>query len=246
MEYIGKKNDLVNDNISLKEFCDLCLDLGDINSKRDLIQLVPALMALSNNDKILEEFYIEELKDIHSFKKKQASGIVQTLTLAKLHNCDIRLVLWPHIESYDPLSSDHRFAYGAAHDHNFNFISVGYSGPGYITEMYEYDRGSLNGVLGESVNMSHIGDYTLSKGDVMIYEAYKDIHIQRPPMSLSSTINVIPNNGFLDYQYFFDLEKKTLISIIEESSQEAYLRKLIKIVDSQYALNAYNERFGKA
>ena len=45
------------------------------------------------------------------------------------------------------------FFYHVPHDHNFSFLTVGYLGPGYWSEYYEYDYGEVVGMPGEKVDL---------------------------------------------------------------------------------------------
>ncbi len=58
----------------------------------------------------------------------------------------IRANFWPSPrDSVFKLSGTSPFFYGLPHDHNFSFLTVGYLGPGYWSEYYEYDYAAVTG-----------------------------------------------------------------------------------------------------
>src|SRR3546814_33924 len=75
------------------------------------------------------------------------------------------------------------FFYGKAHDHNFSFLTVGYMGPGYWSEYYEYDYANVAGYVGEKVNLRYIEKSKLDEGKVMLYRIHRDVHLQLPARS---------------------------------------------------------------
>jgi hypothetical protein len=83
------------------------------------------------------------------------------------------------------------FSYGEAHDHNFDFYTCGCFGPGYSTDIYEYDPDSVVGLPGEPVKLTFLERTSLPEGKVMFYRASRDVHVQLPPPSLSVSFNLI-------------------------------------------------------
>lgn len=226
--------------ISLSEFCRKCEAYGRISTIDDYKQLAPLLRALAANETLLNDFYLMELKDIEAFKNKQSlSG--QNLNLANLKNCDIRMVFWPKKSSNDSISTLKAFSYTIPHDHNFHFMSIGYSGPGYLTNMYTYNHKKVSGCVGERIDITTLGTYNVSKGDIMIYEESRDIHTQIPPNDFSITINIIPKQRFRNYQYYFNLETNTISEVVQESSQLKYLEKLAKQIGTSDILRSYEQ-----
>lgn len=73
------------------------------------------------------------------------------------------------------------YSYEAPHDHNSNFLTVGLYGPGYETEMwqYQYEDGLKPG---DKVDHSYLGRKVLGLGDIMYYEKSKDINSQLAPL----------------------------------------------------------------
>jgi hypothetical protein len=139
----------------------------------------------------------------------------------------LRAAIWPspsdHVFQTSGAAS---FVYGAPHDHNFDFLTVGYCGPGYASDYYEYDYEAVAGFPGEAAGLRHTGRATLSPGKVMLYRRHVDVHSQLLPESLSVSLNVMrvdPAQGWFD-QYGFDLARGTVARWLNANAAEAFLR----------------------
>ena len=118
------------------------------------------------------------------------------------------------------------FVYGMPHDHNFSFLTSGYTGPGYRSDYYEYEYQDVVGYPGEDAELHFIERSALSEGKVMLYRAHRDIHSQLPPEALSVSLNVMhvdPAQGWFD-QYGFDLERFEVTRVLSPNATEAFLR----------------------
>ena len=111
------------------------------------------------------------------------------------------------------------------HDHNFSFLTVGYLGPGYWSDYYEYDYGEVVGFPGEEVDLRFVEKARLEQGKVMLYRAHKDVHLQLPADEMSVSLNIVETSHssvFRD-QYRFDVENRTIAGIMTRTSLEPML-----------------------
>jgi len=113
-------------------------------------------------------------------------------------------------------STDHDtqvYSYDLAHDHNFDFLTVGYCGPGYTTRTYEYDSRDILGVVGEKVGLRFVEETTLPRGKVMYYRKSRDVHTQKPPEALSVSVNLMVNatDQSRRQQYYFDTDAGSIL-----------------------------------
>ena len=119
------------------------------------------------------------------------------------------------------------FVYGLPHDHNFNFLTLGYFGSGYWSDYYEYDFGEVAGCRGEEVpSLRFIERSALDLGKMLLYRAHLDVHAQLPANDLSVSLNIMHASGaqgWLD-QYRFDLDQGRIKAIVSGGSSEAFLR----------------------
>lgn len=128
----------------------------------------------------------------------------------------IRANFWPAMDDPVARASGHaHYSYHAAHDHNFDFLTVGYLGPGYCSDWYEYDHDRVIGFAGEPVTLRLTESGQLTPGRLLHYRAHRDIHTQHPPASLSVSLNIVTENPGLLWrdQYQFDLSSGTISGI---------------------------------
>lgn len=139
----------------------------------------------------------------------------------------LRAGIWP--SSADPMmrnSGASAFAYGLPHDHNFDFLTLGYFGPGYWSDHYEADYEAIAGYHGESVRLRPAGRYRLEEGAIHHYRAHVDVHVQWPADRLSVSLNILHTGGaqgWLD-QYHFDLNKGVIAGQLAHGASEAFIR----------------------
>ena len=186
------------------------------------------LRRLGNNAAFLGDLLIDNLSQRHREEPAGQSYGPQSIILsAHRGHCFLRANVWPG--ENDPLlkASGHSpFLYDMPHDHNFHFLTLGYFGPGYWSDYYEYDYAQVAGWPGEPVNLIAKGRQQLEHGKLMLYRAHHDIHRQLPAETFSVSLNVMHTNpamGWLD-QYRFDLDAGTIGGIVNHGSTDAFLR----------------------
>ena len=187
----------------------------------------PLLKRLANNRQFLADVAVAELKD--RCRRQSASNRYSSQVIM-LHKASekyyIRANFWPSPrDSVFKASGTSPFFYHIPHDHNYSFLTVGYLGPGYWSDYYEYDYENVVGVPGETVDLKFIERARLEPGKVMLYRAHRDVHDQLPADEMSISINIMhaaPGIAFLN-QYRFDVKSCEIVSILNRSSSEALL-----------------------
>lgn len=206
--------------IELDEFIEYAEEHIDMRDHETLKAAAPMMKALGNNRAFLANKINEELEKIANFQEDNLYG-AQVLMLGRRKRFFMRACFWPSEEdkSYQQSGPD-AFFYYLPHDHNFNFLSVGYYGPGYKSEYYEYDHDKVVGLTGEVVDLKYVKTSKLDQGKVMLYRAKKDIHYQIPPESFSISLNLMEDSVDLPRinQYRFDLKSKSINRIINRNS----------------------------
>lgn len=186
------------------------------------------LRRLGNDRQFLGDLLIDHLTRRHREEPDgQGYGPQSIVLSAHRGNCFLRANVWPG-EADHLLQASGRspFLYDMAHDHNFHFLTLGYFGPGYWSDYYEYDYAEVAGYAGEPVALRATGRQNLSPGKLMLYRAHHDIHRQLPAESLSVSLNIMHTNpamGWLD-QYRFDVDAGTVAGIVSHGSTDAFLR----------------------
>ena len=186
------------------------------------------LRKLANDRNFLANLMMTELKQrcAGQLRDNQYSAQVVMLHARPNSKFALRANFWPALkDSVVRHSGPDPFLYGLPHDHNFSFLTVGYLGPGYWSDYYEYDYGSVVGYPGEHVDLRFVEKARLDQGKVMLYRAHKDINLQLPADAMSVSINILETSHssvFRD-QYRFDLENRTIDGIMTRTSLEPML-----------------------
>lgn len=186
------------------------------------------LRKLGNNRDFLGDLLLEELKQGVSDAHEASDYGPQVVMLSGIGgDFFMRANFWPSADEHMfRASGKGAFSYEVPHDHNFDFLTVGYFGPGYSSDYYEYDYEEVVGAVGEKAGLRFVERSTLDPGKLMHYRAHRDVHSQLPPQSLSVSLNIMHAGGaqgWLD-QYRFDVEKDEIAAVISPGGSEIFLR----------------------
>ncbi len=214
------------------------LELGDVvealNSdwfdpldEESFAAAAPLLKGLANNRRFLADIALAELKDRCRRQTRENRYSSQVIMLHRAsEKYFIRANFWPsERDSIVKTSGVSPFFYHVPHDHNFSFLTVGYMGPGYWSDYYEYDYEKVAGYPGEKVDLRFVEKSRLEPGKVMLYRAHRDVHNQLPADDMSVSINIMeasPRLPFLS-QYRFDVKKCEVAGILTRTASEALL-----------------------
>lgn len=235
--------------------CDLdtCVDAVsaagfDPADESSLLHAADWLARLGRNPVFLGDILVAELAARHRDDGEGSGYGPQAIVLsAPRGGAFLRANVWPAADDYITRASGaHSFAYGLPHDHNFDFLTYGYFGPGYASDYYEYDYAAVAGFTGEQAQLRFAERGVLEPGKLMHYRALHDVHCQLPPESLSISLNVLaasPAQEWLD-QYAFDLADGTVSRILNPGAGETFLRMAVALGGDEAVDLAH--RFGAA
>jgi hypothetical protein len=186
------------------------------------------LRRLGNNREFLAELMVAELENRHRKEEIASSYGAQVIMLSPLGGeCYMRPNIWPSRDEHIfRASAPDTFVYELPHDHNFDFLTVGYFGPGYWSDYWEFDYEAVAGVVGEPAGLRYVERSPLEQGKVMHYRAHRDVHSQLPPDALSVSINIMHASGaqgWLD-QYRFDVGRNEIAGVLNAGASEVFLR----------------------
>jgi len=186
------------------------------------------LRRLGNNNSFLGDMLVDELKRGIKAAEEASDYGPQVVMLSPLGSeFYMRANFWPSADEHMfRASGKSAFSYELPHDHNFDFLTLGYFGPGYSSNYWEYDYEKAVGAVGEKAGLRFVERSTLTPGKLMHYRAHKDVHSQFAPESLSVSINIMHAGGaqgWLD-QYRFDVEKDEIAGVIGGGGSETFLR----------------------
>lgn len=205
------------------------------------------LRRLGNNPTFLGDLIVEQLTACQVRDTAESAYGPQAIVLSGMRNgFFLRANVWPSERDHAFRTSGERsFVYGIPHDHNFDFLTVGYFGPGYRSDYYEYDYEAVAGLCGEKAGLRFTERSALSPGKLMHYRAHRDVHRQLPPESLSVSLNVVAADsaaGWFD-QYGFDVEADTVTGVLNPTSTEVFVRLAVGLGGAEAMDLA--ERFGR-
>ncbi len=186
------------------------------------------LRRLGNNRTFLGDLLAAELAEDHREDSGDDTYGPQAIVLSRPGESYffLRANIWPSADEHALRASGGGvFAYGMPHDHNFDFLTLGYFGPGYWSNHYLYDHAAVAGWSGEKVALRFAGRSRLELGMIQLYRAHHDVHDQAPPDALSVSLNIMHTGGaqgWLD-QYTFDLDNGRIKRILSTGSSEAFV-----------------------
>ena len=187
----------------------------------------PWLAALARNRMFLGEMAVDEIKARLTRQQKINRYSSQVMMLhGPRRGYFIRANFWP--AACDAVVRDSGIApffYGVAHDHNFSFLTVGYAGPGYWSDYYDYDPESIAGRLGEQAALRFVERSRLAEGRVLLYRAHRDVHNQAPADAFSVSINIMELNARQIWrdQFRFDVANGRIDGILNTAPATALL-----------------------
>lgn len=188
------------------EYVSAKVDLRDIDS---LAESASKLRALANDRSLV----VSQLNDrIQAAVRAGTDPSAQTLILGKGKGFYVRANIWPAMADLATRAYQDQTAYNLAHDHNFTFLTVCYAGPGYETEIYEYEYDKVDGFIGEPVDLRFLEKVRFGSSAVMLYRGSKDVHIQFAPPELTITLNLMVQSEVVRDQYHFDLARRVITS----------------------------------
>jgi len=215
---------------SLEHCIDTLRSTGfDPSDEASLQSAAHQLSRLGNNRDFLGDMLIEELTARRADENAKNFYGPQVVMLAPPDGGDffMRANIWPSEDEHMMRASGGAsFVYGFPHDHNFDFLTLGYFGPGYWSDYYEYDFEEVTGSRHEPVDLRFVERSALDQGKIMHYRAHRDVHAQLPAQSLSVSINIMHAGGAQGWmdQYHFDVEEMQIGRIVSNGSSEAFMR----------------------
>ena len=197
----------------------------DPRDEESLTALGPLLAQLGRNRTFLADLVIAELEARCAGQALANAYGAQVFMLRPPNGRYVlRANFWPaRDDAVVRASGTAPFFYDLPHDHNFSFLTVGYQGPGYWSDYYDYDVDAVAGVPGEAAGLRFVERSRLEEGKVMLYRARRDVHVQLPPESLSVSLNILlfdRAQPWLD-QFRFDVAADTIAAGLTTAPSEA-------------------------
>lgn len=210
--------------------CTTALDASGFDplDEGSLLHAAGWLRRLGNDREFLADIVVAELKQRHRQDDGRNTYGPQVIMLSPLGgDYFLRANIWPsREETLFRASGGGPFVYELPHDHNFDFLTLGYFGPGYWSDYFEYDYEAVAGAVGEPAGLRFVERSRLEPGKLIHYRAHRDVHSQLSPDALSVSLNVMHSGGaqgWLD-QYKFDVGKNTIAGVLGPGASEVFMR----------------------
>jgi hypothetical protein len=208
------------DTLSLPDFLKYVENDVDLKEPDGLVRAAPHFRELANNPGLVTGVFSDAIKR-YLRGGPLTAYTPQSVIMGSGPGFFLRANIWTPLKLTSSFRSQEErvFSYRSAHNHNFSFMTIGYSGPGYETELYRYDSTGVEGYVGEEVRLDFVERTGLTPGKIMIYREKEDVHTQYPPEALSISLNLMvlsPRVNTLD-QYFFDPETRRISSFPKDA-----------------------------
>lgn len=119
------------------------------------------------------------------------------------------------------------YSYELAHNHDFRFLTVGYFGPGYETDLYTIPEADVDAQPGQTIRLLEPRRERLRQGRVIHFAPYTDVHVQHYPASLSISINLIFSGQQREHeQLLIDTQRSTVLDYPKLSEQSRMINAL--------------------
>lgn len=187
------------------------------------------LRRLGNDRDFLGDVLIAQLAARHRDDRGEDGYGPQVIMLTPPRgDCFIRANIWPAADDHMVRASGgSSFVLGLPHDHNFSFLTLGYFGPGYWSDYYEYDYAEVAGARDEAVpSLRFVERSRLEQGKLMLYRAHLDVHAQGAADALSVSLNLMHTGGAQGWfdQYRFDLARSSIGAILSSGPSDAFIK----------------------
>lgn len=205
---------------SLDEFLEVSRNLYDPDDVQSVVENAWAFKRLSNNLHFIRDMIHKEIDRLIT-NEVSSVYVPNSIILCNIDKIGIRVNLWePAVSSEKKLQGPHQNpGYHYMHDHNFNLLTIGLHGPGYKTNIYEYDRNKVTGYQDEKVEINFLEQTYLPKDKIMVLRSGKDIHDVIEPVTTSISMNLVLNSERerVCPQYEFDVRKKEIVNLVFSS-----------------------------
>jgi hypothetical protein len=208
-------------SLELGDYVDRIENQFDLLDQESLLSSGPLLKQLSQNRALMIQYINRHLQDVYDAERGNPYS-VQSFVLETRPKFVVRANVWVKPRDYGAgLDWESRaFIYGAPHNHNFDFLTVGYFGSGYWTEIFELEA-DIEGYAGEPAQLKFLERTSLPQGKVMFFRKFKDVHIQLPPedeISVSLNLMVTDVAVFKREQYEFDVELNRVVGAVNRAA----------------------------
>lgn len=178
--------------ISIDDYVDYVERFVDLRDSASVVESAAKLQQLANNKRILIESVNRSLSRIGQMNSEAMTPSTSILAKGKSKDFYVRFNIWPPAEGNGSEVARRLFSYDVVHDHNFNFLTANFFGPGYETEVWHLPKPREGGYdVNDRVDLEYQGRFRLAPKTLLWYECGSDVHLQLPPPDYSVSLNLM-------------------------------------------------------
>lgn len=160
--------------------------------------------------------------------------------------------IWPSATDHVlRASAPQALGYGLVHNHNTDFLTLGYFGPGCDVDEYTVEPEALAGWQGEPVVLRSLGRMRLDPGRLVHYRFASDVHCIHPPEALSASLTLSHLHGARSWDSHYVFERVSgdagtfrVAAVRGDGSSETFLRLAVALGGEEARDLAFH--FGRA
>lgn len=208
------------DRLSLAEFVDHLETTFDLDEADSLIGVAPYLRALANDPDLIAHHCNAEIQRVLD-AKEESPFVSSPLELASAPSYALQATIWMPdsvAEALRPPSAqtqtDRR-----AHNHNFNVMTIGYFGPGCITDLYTFNAKDDRAEPADRVDLRFNQRVRIQKDCAVICREAVDVHAHVTPeaLSISMSLCIFSDRTPVTDRLIFDPQESTICGHVESA-----------------------------
>lgn len=233
------------DRLSLREFVDHLETTFDLEEADSLIGVAPHFRSLANDPDLIAYHFNAEIQYVLNAKNERRD-VSSPLVIADAPNYCLQANIWMPDAQADALRPPSGLSAGVrhAHNHNFNVMTIGYFGPGHITDLYAFNPKAGGGELGDRVDLRFTERVRIQKNCAVICRETVDAHAHVAPdaLSISMSLSIFSDNTQVADRFVFDPQASTICGYVETADvyQRAAVVRLAGEVGNEQTLELFD------
>jgi hypothetical protein len=233
------------DRLSLREFIDHLETTFDLEEADSLIGVAPHFRSLANNPDLIAYHFNTEIQYALN-AKNEPRRVSSPLVIASGRNFALQVKIWMPDAQADALRPPSGPAVGVrhAHNHNFNVMTIGYFGPGYIADLYAFTPKEGSRAINDRVDLRFTERVRIQKNCAVICRETVDAHAHVAPeaLSVSMSLSIFSDNTQIGDRFVFDPQASVICGYVDTADvyQRASIVRLAGEVGNEQTLELFD------
>ncbi|HEX3895758.1 MAG TPA: HEAT repeat domain-containing protein [Rudaea sp.] len=233
------------DRLSLREFADHLETTFDLEEADSLIGVAPHFRSLANDPNLVAHHFNAEIQSVLD-AKSEPRQISSPFVIASGRNYALHAKIWMPDAQADVLRPSSGSVAGArhAHNHNFNVMTIGYFGPGHVSDLYTFTPNEGSAHIGDRVDLRFTERVRIQKQCAVICRDTVDAHAHIAPeaLSISMSLSIFSGNTQVADRFVFDPQASTICGYVDTADvyQRASVVRLAGEVGNEQTLELFD------